>query len=119
MPSAISQVGRTEFWLIEWAKWIRAFHHDLGYPHRAIGLVGGGESRRGEDACDDFADEIWRVNCKAMDALIEGLPPSQCCAVRHAYLGEPWKFPRHNMEKLLEMAEVALLVGMESRGVCI
>lgn len=108
---------RVDYWLNQWAVWYRAEPTRLGFPHRTIGLVGGGESRRGEEWEEDESDKIWHRNCEAMDALIESLPPSQCAAVRNAYIGEPWCFPRENREALLEAATVGLLRGMNARAV--
>lgn len=108
---------RVDYWLNQWSTWYRAEPNRLGFPHRTIGLVGGGESRRGEEWEEDETNKIWHRNCEAMDALIESLPPSQCAAVRHSYLGEPWRFPRDNIEALLDMATVELLRGMNARAV--
>ena len=110
---------RVEYWLIEWAKWVKQWRSNIGYPGRSIGIMSGGESRRGADVDQDFEYAAWSVNVKALDSLIEGLPPSQTCAVRHAYLGETWRFPRDNLDQLLELAENELERGCEARGVCI
>jgi len=110
---------RVEYWLIEWAKWVKRWKQDVGFPHRSIGLATGGESRRGEDAYIDFEDEMWSRNVKALDSLLESLPSAQVCAVRHAYLGEVWRFPRGNLGHLLALAEETLERGCEARGVCI
>jgi hypothetical protein len=81
--------------------------------------MSGGESRRGADVDQDFEYEAWSVNVKALDSLIESLPPAQTCAVRHTYLGEVWRFPRDNLDQLLALAEETLEHGCEARGVCI
>lgn len=108
---------RVEYWLNEWSHWYAAEPNRLGFPHHVTGVVGGGHSRRGDEWEDEETRKTWHRNCRSMDALIESLPPSQCCAVRHVYLGEPWRFPRENQAALLEAAETALLRGMNARAV--
>lgn len=108
---------RVDYWLNQWAVWYRAEPNRLGFPHRCMGIVGGGESRRGEEWEEDERSNIWHRNCEAMDALIESLPPSQCCIVRHVYLGEVWRSPRQTLESLLESAQESLMLGMNARAV--
>lgn len=108
---------RVEYWLNQWSIWYTAEPNRLGFPHRTIGLVGGGESRRGEEWEEDETNKIWHRNCEAMEALIEGLPPSQCCVIRHLYLDETWRFTRDNKEALFVVAQANLLRGMNARAV--
>ena len=108
---------RVDYWLNQWAVWYRAEPCRLGFPHHIPGIVGGGESRRGEEWEEDETNKVWHRNCEAVDALVESLPPSQCCVVRHVYLGEVWRFPRENLMDLLETAVKTLLRGMNARAV--
>jgi hypothetical protein len=110
---------RVDYWLIQWARYCRHYRPNLGYPSKALGLVSGGESRRGEDVDLDFAEQAQKVNCQALDALVDSLPPSQCAAVRSVYLGEVWRFPRENQIALLQAAAETLIKGMDRRGVCL
>ena len=107
---------RVDFWLSAWARWYRLEPNKLGYPHKVNGLIGGGESRRTAEWEEDETEKIWHRNCQAMDALVESLPPSQCCAIRHCYLGEVWRFKGRLLE-LLETASATLLRGMNARAI--
>lgn len=111
---------RVDYWLLEWARWLRAEPTKLGYPHHINGIIGGGESRRTDEWEEDEFAAIWMRNCQAMDALISDLSPPQACAVRHIYGGDV--FPdvfRFRHEKpvlsLLEDAAAKLLIGMNAR----
>lgn len=50
-----------------------------------------------------------------MDALISDLPPAQCCAIRHVYAGDAYRFPRDNVIELVQAAASELLRGMNAR----
>lgn len=108
---------RVDYWLNQWAVWYRAEPNRLGFPHRTMGIVGGGESRRGVEWEEEESDKIWHRNCETMDALVESLPPSQCCIIRHIYLGEVWRFQRQTLDTLFELAQGGLLIGMNARAV--
>ena len=90
---------------------------ELGYPAKSKPFIGGGESQRTEAFEESQSQSIWLRNCEVMDALIDSLPPAQCCAVRHIYAGDSWRFPRDNALKLLEKAAETLLLGMNARAV--
>jgi len=109
---------RVDFWLSNWARWMRIKGLSrLGYPGRSEPFIGGGESQRTDDWELDMQDEIWLNNCRAMDALIDGLPPSQGCAIHHVYLGASWRFPRGNVVQLVQDAAKALEIGMNDRSI--
>lgn len=117
MPLKSEAAGRVEYWLGEWSRWYESEPNRLGFPNHISGVVSDGHSRRTDEWEDEETRKTWHRNCATMDALVESLPPSQCCAVRHTYLGEAWKFPRDNLQALLDMASVTLLRGMNARVV--
>lgn len=108
---------RVDYWLNQWAVWYQSEPTKLGYPHRSLGLIGGGESRRGEEWEEEENDKVWKRNCEAMDALVESLPPVQCLLVRHTYLGGEFRLQVGDREALLEEAAQTLLRGMNARSV--
>lgn len=108
---------RVNYWLTEWARWMRRPEQKLGYPKRTLGLVGGGESQRWDDWAWEGESEAWERNCRAIDALIQDLPVAQNCAIQHLYLGTVWRFPRDNASELLNRAEAELLRGMNARAI--
>ena len=110
---------RVDYWLIQWARWIRQYRPNLGYPTRSPGLITGGESQRWDDYDEDSTRDAWQTNCEALDTLIADLPPSQGAAIRSVYIGEVWRFPRHNMLAQLEHAADSLIQSMDKRGVCL
>lgn len=87
----------------------------LGYPSKVCLIVSGGESQRTEDWEEETYEAIWKRNCAAMDALISDLPPAQCCAIRHVYAGDVYRFPRENVIELIQKAAERLLKGMNDR----
>ena len=89
----------------------------LGYPHKCTGLKSGGEDRRTDSWLEDEEQTIRIRNCEAMDALIGDLAPAQCCAIRHIYAGDVWRFPRDNKFELIEKAASTLLIGMNDRAI--
>ena len=104
---------RVDYWLLQWGRWCRYTPDKLGYPSKVTGIVSGGV--RNDDWEEETGQSIWRRNCATMDALISGLPPAQCCAVRHVYAGDAFRFPRENVIELIQAASVALLDGMNAR----
>lgn len=77
--------------------------------------MGGGESQRWAEWEQDQAENIMGLNCRAMDALIDSLPPSQSCAIHHVYLGSTFRFPREEPIDLVARAMPTLLKGMIER----
>lgn len=109
---------RVDFWLIEWARSMRASTgHELGFPDHCMPFISGGESQRTVDWDRDEWEKTLARNCAAMDALIASLPPAQALAIRHVYGGDCYRFPRNNLFQLLESAAATLLIGMNARGV--
>lgn len=108
---------RVDYWLNAWASWMRSEPNRLGFPHKCSGVKTGGEDRRTDSWLEDEELSLRLRNCEAMDALIDSLPPAQCCAVRHIYAGDVWRFPRDNMYDLIERAANTLLIGMNARAI--
>ncbi len=96
---------------------MRSEPNRLGFPHKCSGVTTGGEDRRTDSWLEDEELSLRLRNCEAMDALIDSLPPAQCCAVRHIYAGDIWRFPRDNMYDLIERAANTLLIGMNARAI--
>lgn len=113
--NALDIPERVEYWLVNWARWCRKSPHKLGYPSKVCLIVSGGESQRTEDWEEETYEAIWKRNCAAMDALISDLPPAQCCAIRHVYAGDVYRFPRENVIELIQKAAERLLKGMNDR----
>jgi hypothetical protein len=108
---------RVDYWLGQWARYMRHDGTRHGYPTSSLGLMGGGESQRWADWADDEEWRIWVRNVKAMDAAINDLPGSQRVAICHVYLGQVAQFPRDNLMELMEAASNNLLAAMEKRDI--
>ncbi len=121
LPSQLSETvedyERVDHWLNQWSKWMRGARTKLGYPSKAVPFIGGGESQRTAEWEEDAQESIWLTNCRAMDALIDSLPPTWGCAVHHIYLGAVYRFPREDVLSLLAKAMGQLREGMNERAI--
>ncbi len=79
------------FWhLANWAEWQRddARACARGFP-RHVAIIGGTGSRDFDSMCKE-ADSRCAL---AVDAILDGLPPPDRCAVHAQHLGARWRFP--------------------------
>lgn len=108
---------RVDYWLNQWARFMRHPGIRLGYPNASLIFANGGESQRWADWADDEEERIWKRSVKAMDAAINDLAPAQRIAIHHTYLGVTAQFPRDNLFELLEQAASYLLIAMHKRDI--
>ena len=66
---------------------------------------------------DGMCEQADRVAARAVDAILEGLAPSEQAAVRHLHLGVAWRFPRNNMLDLYEKAKMKVGIQLRARGI--
>lgn len=107
--------ARVDYWLTQWARYMRHPGMRLGYPARSLCFTGGGESQRWADWADDEEERIWLRSVRAVDAAIADLTPDQRMAVCHVYLGQVTAL--ENIFGLLESAAQALLAAMQRRNI--
>jgi hypothetical protein len=100
-------------WHLEnWARFTRlkTYRHELDYVVSHFLSVAGSMDFDGMCA---VADENA---AKAVDAILDGFPSAQQCAVRKIHLGEAWQFPRNNMDELYDIARESLGIELHARG---
>lgn len=114
---ASSLIGGMEESLLDWymKNWARWMRHDVSvnaYPKQSIGFVAGGYSSSFDEMCD--AADVRAA--RAVDALVLGLNPAEKAAIHHTYLRAVFRFPRGNFPELLSRARSHVARGMRSRG---
>jgi hypothetical protein len=98
-----------------WAEWQRDQRTDFGWGFEnadGSGAISG--SSREFDAMVDEAD----MRCaQALDAILDGLPPIQSCAVYHRYIAAVFSFHRALLDQALILAREAVRLGLMRRGI--
>lgn len=87
---------------------------NLGYPSQSLVVQSGGGSAL--DAFDHMCDDMDSEVVRSMDAMIDSLKDPQKDAIRHQWLGEPKKWPTHELdydEALFNLMNMADKRGME------
>jgi hypothetical protein len=88
-----------------------------GYPSRACGGVTNYTSMDLENVA--AYENLDRTLAEKTDAVINGLPPIEQCAIYHKYLHAVYRFPRGNLDDVLERAKNAIQAGLQRRDVWI
>lgn len=101
---------QTDWHLQNWAAWMRTG----GFSSLAYQIS---EGHKGSTTFDEMVENADRIAARAVDAILGNLPPAQQCAVHHVWLGASWRFPRNNVDALLELAKMAVRRGLSERGI--
>jgi hypothetical protein len=105
-------MARLEWHLGNWADWMRRPSNKLGYPTHSLCIANGGGST--VDAFEIMCEEVDAQCARAMDAMIDSLPPNQAMAINHKWLASVYRM--RDMETAYEMALDNLLTMAERRG---
>lgn len=105
-------IQRLEWHLQNWADWMRRPSNRLGYPTHSLCIASGGGST--VDAFEIMCEEVDAKCARAMDAMIDSLPPNQAMAINHKWLASVYRM--RDMETAYEMALDNLLTMAERRG---
>jgi len=101
-----------EYWLGQWARWMRHSSNRLGYPSRSIGLASGGASEH----FDDLVERADHKTVRAVDAAIRSLPLDQQAAIHHVWLAAVFRL-RTPVSEVYADALDRLEAEMRKRGV--
>jgi hypothetical protein len=71
--------------LDDWALWMKADTHKLGYPTKSIGMSSGGEST--SDAFEEMCSAQDMSNVRTIHAIVHSLEQGQQEAIYAKYLG--------------------------------
>lgn len=112
MSAAIDDEAILDWHFQNWARWMGLDRMTRGYPSRACGCTSWGDSWDNDTA--EARSERKQAAC--VNALIEGLKPSQRAAIHHRYLHAVFQFTRDNYAQLLVEAREAVSKGLWSRG---
>lgn len=102
---------RLEWHLQNWAHWMRDPELKLYYPPRSKHMY--------SNASQDFDAMVAAVDercAKAVDALLDGLPVGQQCAINNKYLGAVFRAQRFDLDGALILAKDVLKFGLIRRG---
>lgn len=113
-PERSLSVASVEYWLGEWARWMRADSHRLGYPSRSLGIVTGGAS---EEFDELYERESRKPQVRSVDAAIRSLPRQMETVISHYWLSKDGYRLREELHALYVEALPLLEVEMRKRGV--
>ena len=102
--------------LATWARYMRRWRadEDVGYPDHSAGF---GESSGGavcDDTFDHLCDAADAYAARAMDAIIDSLPPIERAAVYHIHLAAVFRM--RDVQGAYEQARIAIRKKMAGRG---
>lgn len=103
---------RLEWHLGNWADYMKAPTHRLGYPSQSMCIASGGESC--VDAFEVMCEEVDMQSAQSIDAMIDSLKAPQRTAINHVWLKVKHHYPTQDMD--YEDGINALLVLVEKRG---
>jgi len=101
-----------DFHLRNWRDWMHRDSLRIGYPSKSAGLESGYIS--GDDAFDDLCLKADEHAARVVDALIDGMPQDESCAIHHAYLHACYRL--RDFDASFESACQKLLRGMVAKG---
>lgn len=97
-----------------WAEYMRHDDTDLDFPHASIGFLPGGGSW---GTChEDMEETEDHKICKAIDAILDGMPARQKEAVEYFHIVGGIKPSRWSIEEAYELAIFKIEIGLRSRG---
>ena len=118
-PSDIDE--QVDYWLKQFARFDRINDEvkRLGYPSRSPCFIGGGETARFDDWASTEEESIWKTNCRAMEAIVLGLPEVDRMVIEIIYLGRRniWDYDQDMLISTLKSAEPEILVAMRKRNI--
>jgi hypothetical protein len=111
-PLAImSTLDKVKDALYVWAESMRRDDHDLGFNGKSSVFSSGGLKMW--DELENSADSI---TASAVEAIMEGMPTNQTCAVHHFHLAAVYKPRRTRIEDDYADALVSLEIGLRRRS---
>jgi hypothetical protein len=116
LPGVISDNTPLDTHLDTWARYMRRWRasDDVGYPDHSAGF---GEAAGGA-VCDDtfehLCDSADAYAARAMEAIIDGLPPDQRAAVYHVHLAAVFRM--RDLPGSYERARIAIRQKLAGRG---
>jgi hypothetical protein len=100
-----------------WAEWHKASSSEMDndLPERS----GGGVFQCAPRDFDSLVASSDTRCAEAVEAILEGLPAVQRCAVHHVHLDAVFSFPRHAFSYVVpyEIARVMVAAGLVRRGI--
>ena len=98
-----------------WRTWQEDRKSDFGrgYPSRA-------SSRMGQSGSRDFDSMVAAADghcARAVDAIVDGLPPVERCAVYHVHLAARFPYPATCAMDVYELARAEIRRGLMKRGI--
>lgn len=109
---AANEEDRRIDWALEtWAEWVEAPDGSMWYPRHSVGMENGTG-----DVWEQWCAEADIALAKAVDAILESMPPALRAAVHRRYLDAVFQFPRDNYAECLLDARQRIAIGLRKRN---